>query len=643
MESFQDRQPSAKASRIVTIIAIAYCLYEIAYALGLLRTRVFHMYPGTFRSLALAIILVLTFILRPARQGAPRGKIPWYDYLLMVASLPGPIYMSWAFIELIPVHPMFATPAEQVLGIITALVVLEATRRTIGWVICLIVVVFFFYALFGNFLPGLLHTKVFRFDEVIAQIYLFPNGMFGFILNIVVVLVFMFILFGAFLQVTGAGTFLTNLAMSMVGHVRGGPAKVAVIASGLVGTMSGSAVANVAITGTITIPMMKKIGFKPYYAGAVEAVASTGGAIMPPVMGAVAFIMAEMLGIAYIEVCIAAALPAILYYLGALATVDFHAAKTGLRGTPRSELPSLKNVLRKGWQFLLPLPALIYFLTTYTEVTACAYALAVLLIVAMFRKETWLNGKKIVAAFKITTQTMLTIVPVCATVGIILGCLSMTGLGINLSSGLIDLAGGSLLLLLVLAAAASYVLGMGITATACYVLLATLVAPALVGMGVAPMAAHLFMLYWATLFLITPPVAMAVYVAAGIAGAPMWRTGYQAMRLAGVVYIIPFMWVYKPVLLMQGAPVDIVLAVITSIIGVTALAAATEGYMLKETNWLQRLLLGAGAILLITPGWTTDLIGAVLLAIGVFWQWVGLKRIPAQKPALDNAGRQKLE
>ena len=375
---------------------------------------------------------------------------------------------------------------------------------------------------------------------------------------------------------------------------------------------------------------MKKTGFKPHYAGAIEAVASTGGMFMPPIMGAVAFVMAEVLGIAYIEVVKAAFLPAVLYYLGLFAMIDLQAAKTGLSGMPRSELPSLVSVLRMGWPFIMPLPALIYFLTTYTEVTACAYALGVLLIGAMIKKETRLTTKKILAGVKITADTMVTIVPPVAAVGIILGCVSMTSLGINLSMGLVELAHGSLIFLLVLAAATSFIMGMGLTATVCYILLATLVAPALIAMGIPAIAAHLFMLYWGMLFMITPPVAIAVYVASGIAGSPMMKTGYQAMRLGIVAYIIPFMWIYKPVLLMQGSFMEIILTVVTSAIGVMALAGSVEGYVLTKASLLQRLLLGAGAILLITPGLTTDCAGASILAVAVFWQWKSFRRVRAK-------------
>lgn len=625
-KSFDLRIP-AKVDKIVTIIVIIYCIFEIGYALGWFRTSVFLVYPGTFRSLILAIILVLTFIVRPAKTGAPRDKIPWWDYLLMAASLPGPIYMAWAYVELIPIHPYFATPFEQILGVITSLAVLEATRRTVGWPISLLAVIFVCYAMFGSYLPGFLHTKKFTFDVIIAEIFLFPNGIFGFLLNIAVVLLFMFIIFGAFLQVTGGGNFLIAMAMAIVGQYRGGPAKVSVIASCLMGTMSGSAVANVAITGSMTIPLMKKAGFKAHYAAAIEAVASTGGMFMPPIMGAVAFVMAEVLGIAYIEVVIAATLPAILYYLGIFAMLDFQAAKTGIRGMPRTELPHPGSVLRKGWPFTLPLPALVYFLTTYSEVTACTYALGVLLIGAMIKKETRLTAKKIVTGLRITTGTMISVVPAVATVGIILGCISMTGLGINLSAGLVDLAHGNLLFLLVLAAAASFIMGMGLTATVCYVLLATLVAPALTTMGVNMIGAHLFMLYWGMLFMITPPMALAVYVASGIAKSPMMKTGYQAMRLGIVAYIIPFMWIYKPVLLMQGPPVDIIVTVITSAIGVIALGGALEGYVLTKASWPQRLALGGGAIFLIMPGWTTDLSGAFVLTVVLLWQWRTLRRL----------------
>ncbi len=639
LDSSKSGLPS-KTDRIVTVISVVYCFFEIAYALGLLRTQLLHLYPGTFRSLILATILILTFILRPARTGKARNSIPWYDYLLMIASLPGPLYMAWAYIELIPIHPYFAEPFEQVLGVLTALVVLEATRRTVGWIICVIGITFIGYALFGHLLPGVLHTKAFPFNVVIAEIFLFPNGMFGFVLNIIAVTIFMFILFGAFLQVTGGAEVITSLALATVGYFRGGPAKVSVIASGLFGTMSGSAVANVAVDGAVTIPMMQRVGFSPAYAGAIEAVASTGGMLMPPVMGAVAFIMAEFLGIAYKEVAIAAALPAILYYLGLYATVDFYAAKNGLRGMDRSELPSLIGTIRKGWPFILPLPALIYFLTIYTEVTSCAYATGVLLIGAMIKKESRLTLQKILDSLVITTRTMVTITPVVAMIGIILGCLSMTGLGINLSRGLVALAHGNLLILLILSAATSFIMGMGLTATVCYILLATLVAPALTAMGVPPLAAHLFMFYWGMLFMITPPFALAVYVASGIANASMMKTGYAAMRMAVAAYIVPFMWIYKPSLLLRGSLFDITVTFFTSAIGIIIIAGVLEGYLLTSTNWPQRVLLGGGGLLLIAPGWIANVIGAGCLIVGILWQWADLRtaRSKTYIPGISSTG-----
>lgn len=618
-------RPKRNIKKIATVIAVVYCLYEIAYALGLLRTRYLLVYPGTFRSLVLAIALILTFLLRPARKKMNRDRIPWYDYLLMAASLPGPIYMSWAYVKYIPVHPYMSSPLEQVLGIMTAIAVLEATRRTVGITVSIVSVVFVFYALWGNYLPGPFQTGPFSFNVVMAEIFLFPNGMFGFLLNIVAVMIFMFVLFGGFLQVTGGGEFLTELAMALVGSVRGGAAKVSIFASCLMGTMSGSAVANVAVVGSVTIPLMKKSGFKPHFAAAVEAVASTGGIFMPPIMGAVAFVMAQFLGIAYIKVVVAAALPAILYYLGIFMMIDFQSAKAGLQGLPRAQLPSVKKILWKGWPFILPFPALIYFLTTYTEVTACAYALAVLLIGAAIKKETRPTLKKIVDGFIVTTETMATILPAIAAMGIILGCVSMTSLGINLSSGLVDIAHGHLFILLLLAAAASFIMGMGITAIVSYILLATLVAPALVHLGVEPIAAHLFLLYWGMLFMITPPVAIAVYVASGIAGSPTMKTGYQAMRLGIVAYIIPFMWIYKPVLLLQGTIGQIIPTIVTSAIGVGALAGAVEGYVLTRTGYLDRVLLAGGAVLLIMPGFMTDMAGLAALALAMMLQWIKYK------------------
>jgi TRAP transporter 4TM/12TM fusion protein len=384
---------------------------------------------------------------------------------------------------------------------------------------------------------------------------------------------------------------------------------------------------------------MKKTGYRPYFAGAVEAVASTGGQLMPPVMGTAAFIMADFLNVSYVAICLGALLPAVLYYVGLFVMVHLEALKTGLKGVPRNELPSLKTVLRRGWMYFIPLLVLVYYLGVagYSAESSALYAVASLFIVSLFKKEARLGLKKVIAAFEATARGMIDIIISCALIGIIMGSLSMTGLGLSLASGLVTLSGGHLSVLLLLSAAGSYVLGMGLPTTPCYIMLAALVAPALTQLGVTPMAAHLFVFYFGMASMITPPVAPAAIVGAGIAGASMWKTGYTAMRLGILILIIPFMFAYNPVLLLDGPLPAVIQAAVTSLVGVICLGAALEGYFIHRANWIQRIMLVVTAMALIDPGLLTDLIGIGLLAVVVLWQWKGRKRMKAEAVEMAEA------
>ncbi len=616
------RQFKGVPAQIIALLGVGYIVYEILYILGYLSTEKIFLYPFGFRSSILGLLLAYTFLVVPATEKAPRDRLPWYEIPLILASL---VVCGYIFVNSATIldHPPWANRAEEVLAVVTILLLIEAARRMVGMAIPLIAVFFFLYALYCNYFPGILTGRGYSLDRVLGVMYLSQDGVFGSLLTIVLVIIFSFILFAAFLRVTKAGNTFTDFAFALVGSMKGGPAKAAIIASGFFGMISGSAVANVAAIGSVTIPLMKKAGYKPYYAGAIEAVGSTGGQLMPPVMGAAAFIMADFLGISYAKVCIAAALPAILYYMGLYVMVHLEAVKTGLTGMPRQSLPTIKSVLKRGWWHFLPLGVLVYYLgvANYSAEVSALYATAALIVVSFFRKETRLKLGQVLAAFESTVQGMLDIVITCALIGVIMGSLSMTGMGLSLANGLVTLSGGHLAPLLVLAAGASYILGMGMPTTPCYILLATMVAPALTQLGVKPIAAHLFVFYFGMVSMITPPVAPAAIIAAGMAGAPIWKTGYQAMRLGIIILIIPFMFVYEPVLLLEGQIWEIMLAVIPSLIGVVCLGAAVEGFLLASANWVQRILLATAALMLIYPGLKTGIIGICLLGAVSVWQW----------------------
>ncbi|MFH1123743.1 MAG: TRAP transporter permease [Pseudomonadota bacterium] len=623
-------------SKIVSVLAVGYVIYEILYVIGFLTTGVVFLYPFAFRSSALGLLLALTFLTVPATKNSPRDRLPWYEIPLILASLVVCGYIFFTASTIID-HPPWATPYEQVLGIVCILLLLEATRRMVGLAIVVVAVFFFFYALYCNYFPGILAGKGYPFSRAMAVMYLSQDGIFGSLLNITVVVIFAFILFASFLRATGGGHFFTDLAFGLVGRMRGGPAKAAVIASSLFGTMSGSAVANVAATGSVTIPLMKQSGYRPHFAGAVEAVASTGGQLMPPVMGAAAFIMADFLGISYVKVCIAALLPAVLYYFGLFTMVHLEAVKIGLTGLPPEKLPSLIVTLRRGWMYLLPLGVLIYYLAVkgYSAEASAIYAVACLFLVSLFKKETRLGLRRLIDTFVETALGMIDIVVVCALIGIIMGALSLTGMGLNLAGGLVTLSGGHLMALLLLAAAGAYILSMGLPTTPCYIMLATLIAPAIIKLDVNPLAAHLFVYYFGMASMITPPVCPAAIVGAGIAGASMMQTGFQAMRLGILILIIPFMFVYNNVLLLEGTVLSVTLAVLTSLIGVIGLGASIEGFLLARTNWIQRILLAGAALVLIYPGWKTDSIGIGLLGAVLLWQWQGRER--KEKKAIEGS------
>jgi TRAP transporter 4TM/12TM fusion protein len=507
------------------------------------------------------------------------------------------------------------------MGVILSLILLEASRRVIGWALPITAACFLLYAILGKYLPGLIRHTGFSLEVIIDQLYLTTEGIFGIPLGVSATYVILFVIFGAFLEESGTGQFFMDFSNSLVGGAKGGPGKISCVSSALFGTISGSAVANVMVDGWLTIPLMKRTGFKPDFAAAVEATASTGGQIMPPVMGAAAFVMAEYTGIPYIQICIHAAIPALLYYFALFMAIHFEASKTGLLGVPKEERPRFQSVVLARGHLFFPLIVIVYFMIAgYTPMYACIYATLSVVLIALLRAETRMGVMKILKALEFGAKNMLPVAAACACAGIIIGVINLTGLGLKFTSLILVIAGDSLIPALIFTMFAGIVLGMGLPTTAAYIVQAALLIPALIKLGVPLIAAHLFVFYFAIISAITPPVAMAVYAAAGIGGSNLWRTGLEAVRIGATGFIIPFMFVYGPSLLMIGSIGTIITTIISSSIGVVALSAGLMGWFLKEATYLERVMLVAGALLLIKPGLYTDVIGLVLLIIVIVIQ-----------------------
>jgi len=590
---------------------------DAPFYLGLAILR--EQYLGLF----LALILGAVFLSVPPSKRADRHRVPWYDLLFSFLGLAVGLYAALFFPEIM--RRMGDPDALRlVLGVIAILLILEALRRTIGWILVGVGVFFLLYARFAHFVPGPLGGTGVPWERLINYLYTDVNSLFGLPLAVSATIVLPYIFFGQALFAIGAGQYLTDLAVAVFGRFRGGPAKVAVVASSLFGTISGSAVANVAVDGPITIPLMKRTGYKAPVAAAIEAVASTGGQIMPPIMGAAAFIMAELLAIPYREVVVAALLPAILYYVALFAQVDLEAGKAGLRGLSRLELPALLPVLRRGWVFFVPLSILVYvlFIQKSDAGDAGMFAALATLALGFLRKELRFRPRWVTETLVSAGRTLLELGATVALAGLILGAVQVSGLGFVLSYGLVTLAGGNILALLLLTAVVSMILGMGMPTTAVYLLLAVLVAPALVQLGVEPLAAHLFIFYFGMVSMITPPICLAAYTAAAIGQADSMRTGLEATRLGIVAYIVPFLFVFSPTLLLKGSAVDVSLAAVTAVAGTVLLGAALTGYLFREIARLKRVLLGLAALGLLFPhvgpgilfSWVTNAAGVALAA-----------------------------
>ncbi|MCE5265141.1 MAG: TRAP transporter permease [Deltaproteobacteria bacterium] len=569
------------------------------------------------RAAVLMLSFLVIFLLYPTFRRKGLNGLNWAWAILAVVVC---AYVLVDFENLVNRMGALNT-TDKILGGLCIIMVLDATRRSIGWPLPIVTIVFLLYAYFGYLIPGSFGHRGYDIHRILNQMYMTTEGIFGIPLGVVVTIVFLFILFGAFLDKGGGGKFFIDLAVSLAGRLRGGPAKIAVISSGLMGTISGSSIANVATTGTFTIPLMKRIGYRPEFAGAVEAAASTGGQIMPPVMGAAAFIMAEFTQTAYVKIVIMAIIPALLYYLSVYMNVHFEACRTGMKGLPENEIPKFGGVMKEGWVYVLPVIALIVVLVLgYSPARAAFAGIGLMIIAGMFKAATRLSLKGFWDVLALAGRNSVGIAAACACAGMIVGVTSMTGLGVKLAMLIEYLAAGKLIIALLLTALASLILGMALPTTANYIVQASVAAPALVGLGVPTLTAHMFVFYFGVYADITPPVALAAYTAAGIAKGDPMMTGVIASRNVIVGFIIPFLFVYHPGLVLQGPIADILIMTISTGFSVVALSAAVGNFLNRRCRGWERAALLISGILLIIPGITTDLMGFAILAAVYFWQ-----------------------
>ena len=615
----------------IPIIGSVFILY-VPQRLGI------RVWVEQYLAIFLGLTLFTIFLTTPATKRAPSHKLPWYDLVLCVLSLVVSGYVTIYWPDIVDTGGII-TWTRVTLGIASVVLLLEATRRIFGWTLVLLVIVFIFYALFTNLFPGPFYGRSIRWQRLIVSLYLDKSALFGITLNVAATVVLGFVVFGQLLFATGGGKSIINLALSVFGKMKGGVAKVPVVASGAFGSLSGIAVANVYATGQLTIPLMKRHKVAPHVAGAIEAVASTGGLILPPVMGVVAFVMATFLNITYAKVCIAAAIPAILYYLALYIQVDRFAARQGYGRLSVEEIPSITKVIREGWTFVLPIAVLIYTLFFMgLEAEQCAlYATGVVILISMFRKANRLTLRTFADALEASGQGILEISVVCGIAGFIIGVVMFTGLGFSLTQVLVAICGGNLFLLLVFAAIMCIILGMGMPIVTVYIIVAIIVVPVLDSLGVPGMAAHMFVFYWGMLSFLTPPVMLSVYAAATLARANSWSTASLSMRLGIAAYIVPFAFVYNSSLLAEGTPLQIAVSAITAILGIGMIAIGLEGYLLGNLKWIQRILLIIGGMALLVPSGMTRFFGLGLAILLIYWEWIRVRRSRQSLPQMKES------
>ncbi|MFE4428596.1 TRAP transporter permease [Peribacillus butanolivorans] len=620
-ELLEKYDPEAGTRKLTGILGYIAFIGLLAFSLFQLYTAVFGVFTAQIqRTIHLGFALSLIFLLFPAnRKKRQKGKfqIAWYDIILAVLSIGVGAYWPLFFEDLVMNVGRLGT-LDFAVGLVAILLVLEATRRAVGLPIMVIAIVFVLYGLFGQYMPGFLSHRGLTFERMVQTMFFSTEGILGTPLAISSTFIFLFLLFGSFLIRTGVGQYFNDLSTAIAGRRIGGPAKVAIFSSALQGTISGSSVANVVTSGAFTIPMMKNLGYKKEFAGAVEAAASTGGQLMPPIMGAAAFLMVEFIGngITYWDIAKAASIPAILYFSGIWIMTHFEAKRLGLRGLTKEEMPSKKEVFGKIY-LLIPIIAIVLLLMSNITVThAALYSIVISVIVGFINKDVRMKFIDIIYALVDGARTALAVAAATASAGIIVGIVTKTGLGLKLANGLIDLSGGYLIPTLMLTMVAALVLGMGSPTTANYVITSTIAAPAIILLGVPDLSAHLFVFYFGIIADITPPVALAAFAAAGVSGGEPIKTGIESSKLAIAAFIIPYIFVLSPQMLMIDTTwMEVAWVVLTAMTGMIAIGAGVIGYWVRGMHWLERILAIVVGLLLIYPETMSDIIGLATFVI----------------------------
>lgn len=625
----------------VYVLCLIFTLYHLAYASGI---RLLQMVNIKHHAIHVGMILVLGFALYPAFRKSSRKKIVWYDWILIALCAIMPVYV---FVR----YPVFISTGfsgetiDIIMGTLLIFLVMECSRRVSGPALTILSGLFLIYALLGRSFPGIFRHRGYTWHRVVTYLTTDIYGIYGTSIKVSATYIVLFIIFGDVMNKCGMGQFFNDIANALAGHTKGGPAKVAVLASGFLGSINGSAVANVVTTGTFTIPLMKKTGYTKEFAGAVEATASVGGQLLPPIMGAAAFVMAETLGVKYGVIIRAALLPALIYYLGIILQVQMRAEKDGLKGLPKDQMPKVLEVMKERGHLLIPIVFLLYMLifSGKTVIFSAFWTILVTIVVAELRPVSRMSLKDIGDAFVSGAKSTVSVAIACACVGIIVGVCGLTGFALNVAHAIISIgqhaipgsAAASLFLTLLFTMVTCMILGMGLPSIPSYLITATIAAPALVELGQAEIAAHMFCFYFAMFANLTPPVALAAFAAAGLSGGSPMKTGWQSVKLALAGFIVPFMFVYNPQLLLENVTVASGFqVVITSCAGVLLIAAAVEGYLKGKLPIALRVVAAVGALLLIDGGGMTDLLGILCLAVVLAVQIVKLRMVSSRHEAV---------
>lgn len=608
---------------LIIVISVIFCLFQLYSILsGKITAQV-------VRATHLAFVILLAYLLFPMKKDMPKDKLPWYDVIFAIIGAGSWSYITINF-ETIVRRAGIYTTTDIIIGIIGILLVFEACRRIVGLPILVISIIFIIYALFGAYAPGFLNHRGYSLQRLVSHLFYNTEGIMGTPIGASATFIFLFIFFGALLDKTGIGQFFIDICNAIAGGFDGGPAKVAVLTSAMFGTVSGSSVSNTVGTGSFTIPMMKSLGYRPEFAGAVEASASTGGQLMPPIMGAASFLMAESLGIPYMEVAKAAIIPAILYFTGIFIMVHLEAKKTGLKGLSRDSLPKIGELLMKKGYLVIPLATIIYFFVLGKTaiyaglmgiIAAGLVAIVNSIVDIIMKIKVSFGFNDLIDVFVNAARNIISVAVACAMAGVIIGVITLTGLGLKIGAGLISISGGIPLLLLFLTMISSIILGMGVPTTANYLITSTIAASAIIGLGYEPLAAHMFVFYFGIIADVTPPVALAAMAGAAIAKSDPLKTGIEATKLSIGAFIIPYMFIFNPDILMINTTIaDVIPILITSLIGMFGVSAGLEGYVFRKCKPYERILFIVAGLLSIYPEFYSDIIGIAIIAILVIVQ-----------------------